>query len=125
MTPPHPSLTPCLSPPSSPCLPGPMDGAVAPHKVGQWGLLRWGRRRSIVGVGVSRWGHRDWSMGNKVGGINAALSRWGRQCGVVRVGVSRWVCQGGGIDNSFPSPTESGWTPADSSRLHWTLPDRA
>ncbi len=54
MTPPHPSLTPCLSPPSSPCLPGPMDGAVAPHKVGRRGLSTWHCRGRGVEVGASR-----------------------------------------------------------------------
>lgn len=79
----------------------------------------------VVEVGAST--QHYWGRGVKVGASRLVDGEQGggRQCGVVRVGVSRWVCQGGGIDNSFPSPTESGWTPADSSRLHWTLPDRA
>ena len=40
-------------------------------------LVDVGCRRGIVGVGVSRWGHQDWSTGDEVGVVDTALSRWG------------------------------------------------
>ena len=40
-------------------------------------LVDVGCRRGIVGVGVLRWGHQDWSTGDEVGVVDTALSRWG------------------------------------------------
>ncbi len=117
------------------CLPGPMDGAVAPHKVGQRGLLTWHCPGRGVEVGASRLVDRG--RGHEVG--RWGLSRWGHQHGIVGVGVSRWGHRDWSMGNEVGGvnvvlSVEVGASTIvflphkvqlDSSGLWWTLPDRA